>query len=136
MLSDVKRPSWDGLGQFLSALCIAHCVLLPLVLGFLPTLAVELLEGDAIHQGLAAFAVLSAVAAFLPGWRHHHRAEVLGLAATGLVLLVVAAFLLPEGASEALETGLSLAGGALLAVAHARNRTLCRACCSVRPGAA
>jgi hypothetical protein len=136
VLSDAGRPSWDGLGQLLSALCIAHCVLLPLVLGVLPTLAVEMLEGEAVHQGLVSFAALSAAAAFLPGWRLHRRADVPGLAVTGLVLLLIAAFFLPEGSSEVLETGLTLGGGVLLAVAHARNRSLCRECCALRPGAA
>ena len=54
----------------------------------------------------------------------------------GLVLLGGAAFLLPEGLNESLETGLTLGGGVLLAVAHARNRTLCRECCVLKPGAA
>lgn len=136
MLSVAGRPSWDGLGQLLSALCIAHCVLLPLALGLLPAATAELVEGEAVHQGLVFFVALCAGMAFVPGWRHHHRVEVVGLAVTGLVLLGVAAFFLPEGLSESLETGLTLGGGVFLAVAHARNRTLCRECCALKPDAA
>ena len=136
MLSIAGRSSWDGLGQLLSTLCVVHCVLLPLALGFLPAATAELLEGEALHQGLVFFVVLCAGMAFIPGWRRHRRVEVPGLAVTGLVLLGVAAFLLPEGVSESLETGLTLGGGVLLAVAHARNRTLCRECCELKPGAA
>jgi hypothetical protein len=136
VLSVAGRSSWDGLGQLLSALCISHCVLLPLALGFLPAATAELLEGEALHQGLVFFVVLCAGMAFVPGWRRHRRVEVPGLAVTGLVLLGLAAFLLPEGVGESLETGLTLGGGVFLAVAHARNRTLCRECCALKPGAA
>ncbi len=132
MLTTVRSPPaapWDAVGQVLSALCLAHCVVLPGVLGFLPAATAELLEGEAIHQGLIAFVGLSAVAAFLPGYLRHRRAGVVGLAVAALALLVAAAFLVPEEA-EVMETGLTLGGGVLMALAHARNRTLCRACCA------
>ena len=120
---------WDDVGQFFSALCLAHCVALPVVLGLLPAAAAEFLEGESVHRGLLGFVVVSSVAAFVPGYRRHRRAAVVGFAAAALGLLFAAAFLVPEEA-EALETGLTLAGGALMAVAHARNRTLCRQCCA------
>lgn len=123
--SDLSASRWDALGQLLSSLCIAHCVVLPGVLGFLPAATAELLEGESVHRGLIAFVVLSALAAFVPGYRRHRRASVVGLAVAALVLLASAAFLLPEEA-EGWETGLTLAGGVLMAGAHARNRTLCR----------
>ncbi len=137
MLSTARPAApWDGLGQVLSALCIAHCVVLPLVLGLLPAAIAELLEGEAVHQGLIAFVALTALTAFLPGYRLHRRGSVAGLAAVALTLLVAAAFLLPEGEGgliEAAETGLTLGGGVLMAAAHWRNRALCRACCEPRP---
>ncbi|WP_224245179.1 MerC domain-containing protein [Hyalangium gracile] len=132
---------WDRAGQALSALCIVHCVALPLVLGFLPSAAAELLEGEAVHRGLLAFVAATALAAFVPGVRRHRRGSVLVLAAVALGLLASAGFLLPEdgsGLTEVLETGLTLGGGVLLASAHWRNRTLCRACCepAARPAPA
>jgi hypothetical protein len=127
--SGLQVSRWDAVGQLLSALCIAHCVALPVVLGLLPVAAAEFLEGEAVHHGLIGFVVVSAVAAFVPGYRLHQRTPVLGFAAAALGMLCAAAFLVPEGA-EALETGLTLAGGVLMAVAHARNRTLCRECCA------
>ncbi|WNG38318.1 MerC domain-containing protein [Archangium violaceum] len=135
VLSTAGRSPWDGVGQLLSTLCIAHCVLLPVVLGFLPAATAEVLEGEAVHQGLVLFVTLTAVVAFVPGWRLHRRAGVPVLAVSGLLLLVAALFL-PEGTSEALETGLTLGGGVLMAVAHARNRTLCRECCALKLGTA
>lgn len=121
--------SWDWMGQLLSALCLAHCVALPLLTGLLPAATAEVLEGEAVHQGLIVFVVVTAAAAFVPGFRVHRRVSVLALAGVALALLGTAAFLLPEGTSEAAETGLTLGGGALMALAHWRNRTLCRDCC-------
>lgn len=131
------RPStsWDWVGQGLSTLCIAHCVGLPLVLGFLPAATAEFLEGEAVHRGLIAFVVGTAAIAFWPGFRVHRRVSVVALAVLGVFLLGSAAFLLPEEGGEgleALETGLTLGGGVLMAVAHWRNRTLCRSCCEPR----
>lgn len=120
---------WDGVGQLLSALCIVHCVLLPLVLGFLPVAFAAALEGEAVHHGLLALVGVSALAAFVPGWRLHRRPLAPVLAALGVALLVGAAFAVPEDATGPWETGLTLAGGVVLAVAHGRNRTLCRDCC-------
>lgn len=132
-----ERPStyWDWAGQVLSTLCIAHCLVLPLVLGLLPAAAAELLEGELVHQALIVFVGGTALAAFVPGFRVHRRVSVLLLATAALTLLVGAAFLLPEESfelSEAAETGLTLGGGALMAWAHWRNRTLCRECCTPR----
>jgi len=127
--NEVTASRWDAVGQFLSALCLAHCLALPVVLGLLPAAAAEFLEGEGVHRGLLGFVVVSAAGAFVPGYRRHGRASVLGFAGVALGLLCTAAFLVPEEA-EALETGLTLAGGVLMAVAHARNRTLCRQCCA------
>lgn len=127
--STTTTSRWDGVGQLLSTLCIIHCVLVPLVLGFMPVAVAGVLEDEAVHHGLIALVAVGAVAAFVPGWRVHRQAPVLGLAALGLGLLLAAAFLVPEDAGKSWETALTLAGGLVMVVAHGRNRTLCRDCC-------
>jgi peptidoglycan/LPS O-acetylase OafA/YrhL len=120
---------WDGVGQLLSTLCIVHCVLLPLVLAFLPVALATTLEEEAVHHGLLALVGVSALAAFVPGWRVHRRASAPVLAALGVALLVGGAFAVPEEAAGPWEPGLTLVGGAVMVVAHGRNRSLCRDCC-------
>ncbi|AGC44717.1 hypothetical protein MYSTI_03405 [Myxococcus stipitatus DSM 14675] len=138
MLSVFQRSGsvssrWDGWGQVLSALCVVHCVALPAVFGLLPAAAAGWLSGEGTHQGLLVLALAGALAAFIPGWRLHRRAAVPMLGIAGLSLLAAGAFLVPEGASEGWEMGLTLAGGAVMAVAHGRNRALCRDCCECHP---
>lgn len=128
MLSASSR--WDGVGQLLSGLCIAHCVLPPLLLGLLPVAAVQALEAEGVHHGLIALAALGALAAFIPGWRLHRDASVPLLAALGLALLASAAFLVPEAeTSVPWETVLTLGGGVGMLLAHGRNRALRRRFC-------
>jgi len=121
-------------GQLLSALCVVHCVVLPAVLGLLPAAAARWLGGEETHQGLLALALMGALAAFIPGWRVHRRVGVPVLAVSGLMMLAAGAFLVPEGVGEGWEVGLTLGGGLLMAVAHGRNRALCRECCPPEVG--
>ncbi|NTX62129.1 MerC family mercury resistance protein [Myxococcus sp. CA051A] len=129
----LAAPSrWDGVGQLLSALCVVHCVVLPAVL--VPAAAAQWLGGEGTHRWLFALVLLGALAAFIPGWRLHRRGVVPVLAGGGLALLGAGAFLVPEGAGERWEMGLTLGGGLLMAVAHGRNRALCRECCPPEAG--
>lgn len=127
--SEATRSRWDGVGQLLSALCIVHCILLPVVLGLLPVAVAGVLAHESVHRWLLALVATSALASFVPGWRRHRRTSAAGLAVLGGALLVGGAFLVPEDATGPWETGLTLAGGLVMAAAHGRNRSLCRDCC-------
>jgi hypothetical protein len=116
----------DLLGQVLSSLCVAHCLLLPLLLGLLP--AAGWLEEEWVHGGLLVLALGCAAPALVRGHARHRSRGVLAAGAAGAAGLVLG-MLAPEGA-EALETGATVAGGVLLAGTHARNRALTRACCA------
>ncbi|HZI16516.1 MAG TPA: MerC family mercury resistance protein [Myxococcus sp.] len=134
MLSGSAPPAaassrWDGVGQALSSLCIAHCLLLPLALGLLPLAAAEALEGEAVHHGLLVLTAMGALAAFVPGWRLHRHASVPVLAALGLALLSAGAFLVPEDATGPWEPVLTGGGGAVMLLAHGHNRALRRRGC-------
>jgi hypothetical protein len=111
----------DTLGQVLSAVCAVHCAATPLVLMLAPA-AGSLLGG--VHPLLFVFVFAVALWAFIPGYRCHHRAQVLVLAAAGITLLGTAAFLFHD--SIALDTGFSVAGASVMMLAHWRNRVLLR----------
>lgn len=92
-------------------LCLLHCVATPLLLVLVPLLATWI--GDHwVHQGivlLAAPATLLIVRAAGPG------GQLVWLAVSGLVLLVLAAFVPPL---EPWETPITVAGSLALASAH------------------
>lgn len=81
-----------------------------------------------LHGLLLAAALLCSAVALLPGYGRHRAKGVLLLGALGAVALVVGVLAGEE--RSALETGATLTGGGLFTLAHARNRTLCRACCA------
>ncbi|HYO59521.1 MerC domain-containing protein [Archangium sp.] len=122
-----RTARWDAWGQTLSLLCMAHCLLLPLVLGALPAVMTRTLEEAPLHLGVVVLAAIIGVVSFVPGFRQHRDRRVAVLAAVGLGLLVMAPLTLPEGAAE---TAMTVAGGATLVVAHGLNRRRCQDGCS------
>lgn len=117
-------PAVDWLGQALSVVCLVHCAATPLVLALLPA-ATGVVAGW--HPVLWGLVVVAAAVAFVPGYRHHRRRDVLLWAALGISLLALGAFW--ESALAWAEVVLSMAGASAMLYAHWRNRQLI-ACCA------
>ena len=105
----------DATAVTISALCVVHCLALPLLAAGLPVLG-ALAEAEWIHKGL----VLSAIPVSILAFTRTHRAtgKVIGLAllaGLGLSILMSAAFI--EAAHD-YETPLTVTGASLLAIAH------------------
>jgi hypothetical protein len=120
-----SRARWDGWGQALSLLCMAHCLLLPLALSMLPALVAEVLEETPLHLAIAALAAAISIASFVPGFRLHRDKRVVALGTAGLGLLLLAQWVPPESLAE---TGATVSGGLGLLLAHGLNRRCCREC--------
>jgi hypothetical protein len=103
---------------------MAHCLLLPLVLGSLPVVMTRSLEQPPVHLGMVVLAAILGGVSFLSGFRQHRDWRVLALGTGGLSVLGLAQ-LLPEGPPE---TAGMVLGGTLLVVAHGLNRRRCQAC--------
>lgn len=98
----------------LSGLCVVHCLALPLIAAFLP-LAGAWSEAEWVHKAfvvlalpLSGFAIVRGLSG--PDWK-----VFVGLAVTGLILLVAAAFV---EALHDFETPVTVAGALMLASAH------------------
>lgn len=118
--------NWDHAGVIGSLVCIFHCIATPFLAAALPILAVTEKE---THIGLTVVLMLIGTLAFLPGYRYHSKPQMALVAIIGFAMLVLAV-LIPEAfASEALETGLTVAGGLFLTTAHLSNAYYCRRCC-------
>lgn len=125
------RSVWDRLGIALSALCLVHCIGVPLLMliasGSMLAFSAGAGEGW-FHQWLVWAIAPVALIAVLPGWRRHRKHNVVAGMLCGLALISGAAFAGDELISPQAEMMLTLCGGALLIAAHWINLRLCRSC--------
>ncbi len=113
------RLRLDRAGIVLSGLCAIHCLLglvLVSLLG-LGSIGGEALLAPAIHRAGLALAVIIGVVTLGIGALRHGRMGPLAIGGCGLALMA-AGLVAPHGLQEAL---LTVAGVALVAVAHIRN---------------
>jgi hypothetical protein len=114
----------DVLGMATSALCLVHCLAMPVLLAMLP--AVGWAGDESTHALLVGVALLAALVSMVPGYVAHRRKGVLLAGGTGLACLAIAVFVVGPRYGHGWETAVSVAGAALLGWAHLRNRVCCR----------
>ena len=108
-----------------SAVCMVHCLVLPVLLAALPTVSAFVAIPESFHVWVLLFAVPVAAIALLGGHARHAASWPLGLGIGGLSLMALGACAVPEGG---LETAVTVAGGILVAVAHIANFRLRHTC--------
>lgn len=121
------RPAgvWlDGLVVGASAACLVHCLALPLLFALVPPAAAVLGVPHEFHLALFALAVPASAVALCSGYRRHGMVLPAALGTLGILLLGLGAL---AGFRIAAETGLTVAGGFLLAAGHLRNWRLQKA---------
>jgi hypothetical protein len=109
---------FDGFAVSASALCLVHCLGLPLLLAALPAIANRIDPGEGFHLIVLLFAIPTSSFALIEGWRRHRGLAPLFVGGIGLALM--AAGLAFEN-WVAVETGVTVAGSLLLAGAHVAN---------------
>lgn len=117
-VSGQKQRLFDGMAIGASVLCLVHCLLLPVLIVLLPTLAVFLAIPEAFHLWALAFAIPTSALALTTGYCRHRRIRPTMIALPGLFLLAMGALFAP---TESAETMLSVAGALLLALGHGLN---------------
>lgn len=116
MAATMRMKRLDGLAMSLSGLCLVHCLALPVLALSLPILG-AFAEAEWVHWLFVAFAVPVSMLALFSGsgrtpW------TLIAMAVVGLNLLVAGAAGWPY---HDWETPLTVAGGLVLAGAHAIN---------------
>jgi hypothetical protein len=115
-----KSRDWlDGAAVALSALCLVHCLALPLVVAGVPFLA-QFAETHLHYQVLVIVVPLSTVALGL-GFRRHRDPRILGGGALGMLLLVLGATVAHTQLGLAADRIFTVAGSLVLATAHWKN---------------
>jgi hypothetical protein len=151
---------WDQIGILLSAVCLIHCLITPILLLVLSLMKInhQLPEIDGLHEVLAWVLPVIALISFIPGYRLHRDSRVFVYGAIGISLIILGAqFHHAEGfivsalnrlqaqsplvhvagiqlqAVMISETLITVLGSALLVRAHLLNRVQCRGCRRHKP---
>jgi len=112
----------DFLGICLSVLCVAHCLLLPVVMMALPILARYYLSHPYAHLGLAFTVFPIAIASLWSGYLSHRRWWVFLVGMTGGSFIVFASLTRVTWSQLAsLELIMTVVGSVLLIFAHTLN---------------
>jgi len=115
-----KSTSWlDGAAVGLSALCLFHCLALPLLVAGLPFLA-QFSEGHLHAQMLVIVVPLSIVALGL-GYRHHRNVRIVLAGAVGMFTLIIGATVAHTQLGLAADRLFTIVGALVLATAHFYN---------------
>ena len=107
---------WDRLGIGLSALCLIHCLVLPVAFTWLSVW----FSSGSVHKWMAGILLVTALMATLPGYQTHGRTIVLWFFAGGLSLLV-AALWIPVSVGSAAHVSLTVLGSLTLITGHTLN---------------
>ncbi len=124
MQGNFAQKTADITGAVLSQLCLVHCLLLPVLVGLLPSLSwAEVLGGEIFHLLVLTLATPVAIFALLQGFRKHgsSRPAIYGAAALGILWTV---FCMEESLNHDLVAAFNVMGGLMMAWAHWQNWTL------------
>lgn len=115
-----KSSDWlDGAAVAMSALCLLHCLLLPLVVVGVPFLA-QFAETHLHYQVLILVIPLSVFALGI-GFRRHRDRRIVAAGGLGMLLLVVGATVAHSELGLLADRLFTIAGSLVLAIAHWRN---------------
>jgi len=125
-----SRVPWlDAAAIGASFACLAHCLLLPLLLALVPALSQSLDMPEGFRLGAFLLAVPTSIWAMKAGHHRHRSVFPAVAAAVGLGLLALGAL---AGLPPAGETVTTVLGSVILALAHLRNWKLQRRAIATR----
>ncbi|KZN58648.1 hypothetical protein N473_04245 [Pseudoalteromonas luteoviolacea CPMOR-1] len=120
------QQTGDRVSIGLALLCLAHCLLLPLMVLALPFLATSFLKQEAFHQMLLVGVLLTSVLALYSGCKTHRKWQIFGGGIVGLVVLSIAALFGHDWFGEFGESILTVIGSLIVAYSHLINIKTCK----------
>ena len=110
----------------LSFICTVHCLALPLIVVFLPSLVVFNLEDEASHFWMLAAVVPTSLFALTLGCKKHKKTGAMAIGMVGLTILVATILLGHDILGEIGEKVLLLIGAIIIVIGHLKNQQLCK----------
>ncbi len=125
-----NKTNWlDGAAVVLSALCLVHCLALPLIIIGVPFLA-QFAEGHLHLQMLVIVLPLSTLALGI-GYRRHRNSRILIGGVVGMSLLIIGATVAHAQLGLIADRAFTICGSLTLATAHYFNSIRARAACAL-----
>ena len=122
-----RQAFTDKIAIGLSIACAVHCLVFPVLILMLPSVAALNLDNEAFHVWMVVAVIPCSVYALFLGCKEHNRRQLFVLGFIGLSMLVLALVLSEARIGEAGEKIMTLLGASLVAVGHRRNYRLCHA---------
>jgi len=123
-----NKTNWlDGAAVVLSALCLVHCLALPLIVIGVPFLA-QFAEGHLHLQMLVVVLPLSTLALGI-GFRRHRNSRILAAGIVGMLLLIIGATVAHNQLGLIADRAFTICGSLTLATAHYFNSIRAQAAC-------
>lgn len=122
--------NYDKIAISFSVVCALHCLLLPIVVIFLPSISATFLGTEDFHKTLLYFVIPSSIIALSLGCKMHGKYEVYSYGFFGIGALLFASFFGHDYLGEVGEISLTLIGAGIVSLGHYKNQKLCADCCS------
>ena len=110
----------------ISALCVVHCLTMPLIVVLLPALSGTFVAEESFHLMLVFVVLPLSMYALTLGCKKHQRYHVLAIGGIGLAILVFAAIFGHDFLGEFWEKALTVIGASVVAIGHIWNYRLCK----------
>ena len=120
------RGTLDSIAVFCSALCIIHCLALPIFLTILPAINLYFLDHQTFHLILLVVVLPVSILALSLGCKRHRDAMTIIAGVAGLLMITAVAIFGHTLINQADEKFVTSFGSLVLACAHIRNYQICR----------
>jgi hypothetical protein len=119
------NSSLDKSAMALSALCLVHCLALPVVTVFLPSMIVTAISQELFHSLMVICVIPISIFALTMGCKKHNKLSVALYGGVGLASLVAAVVFGESHLGETGEKVMTAIGTLMIAFAHFQNYKLC-----------
>ena len=125
MILKIKTNTLDKLALSASALCVLHCLVVPISLLLFPSATLGFFGDESFHKMLLTVIIPISIVALFLGCRKHKKKSVFLYGFTGMAVLGIAAIWGHDLLGESGEIALTLMGTLTLSYAHVKNQRMC-----------
>ena len=126
LIEPSKSRNLDSVAVFLSGTCMAHCLVLPMLVTLFPIVQGSLLDEQYFHLIMLGLILPTSLIALTVGCHKHKDGTTITLGAVGLLTLTITAVIGHELFGFLGERIATTIGGLILASAHIQNYRCCR----------